>query len=209
MRALTFLVSFLVLVAVGFYALRGGAAHHVNLPTPASAADKAAAPAIAAAPIQKATAGHRPEPYRGPAFDPAKKYAAGTYTPRGFPADFRTRVKRDFADLATERLGHPLSEEQAKAAAAVQDAFWDQHGPTVDLFQDRKIPQPEFAERTHTDTIAFTTGMEKVFSDDDYQKLFDVPKGTDAFPLLYHSKDEQPGTAMAKREAGEPRMCRT
>jgi len=41
--------------------------------------------------------------------------------------------------------------------------------------------------------IAFATDMEKIFTDDEDKKVFDVPKGTDTFYVLAHSKEEQPG----------------
>jgi hypothetical protein len=198
MRKTTFVVSFAVLLAVGFYATRVGRSNASQVPRRAPLPAVAAAPSPAASAYPKAVAGRaRPPVYAGPAFDPAQKYPPGTYTPRGFAVDYRDRIKHDFAGFAETRLGHPLSAEQAAKVAAVQDAFWDQHGPNVDLFAERRISQPEFAERTHQDTILFTEGMEKAFSDEDYQKVFDIPKGTDAYPLLYHSKQEQPGMPVA------------
>lgn len=197
MRTLSLIVSFVLLVAAGVYALHARQSSASQLPKLAPVPAVAAAPSPSASAYPKAVAGRHPPPYAGPAFDPTKKYAPGTYTPRGFAADYRERVKRDFAGFAEARLGHALSADEAAKVAAVQDAFWDQHGPNVDLFADRRISQPEFAERTHQDTILFTEGMEKVFGDADYQKLFDIPKGTDAYPLLYHSKEEQPGMPVA------------
>jgi len=198
MRKLTFILSFAALFAVGVYALQvGHPPRAAVLPRRAPVAATAAVPAPSAGAYPKAVAGRRAPVYSGPAFDPAKKYAPGTYTPRGFAADYRDRIKADFAGFAQARLGHPLSAEQEKAVAAAQDAFWDQHGPNVDRFAYHQISQPQFAEATHEDTILFTQGMEKAFSDEDYQRVFDIPKGTDAFPLLYHSKEEQPGMPVA------------
>ncbi|HEX8950299.1 MAG TPA: hypothetical protein VF945_00570 [Polyangia bacterium] len=204
MRKLIFVVSFSILVAVGVYALRARDSSASRLPKPAPIAATATAPAPSAGAYPKAVAGRRAPVYSGPAFDPAKKYAPGTYTPRGFAADYRDRIKHDFAGFAEARLGHPMSPEQAQKVAAVQDAFWDQHGPNVDRFGYHQISQPEFAERTHQDTIQFTEGMEKVFSDEEYQKLFDIPKGADAYPLLYHSKEEQPGMPVANLPSPTP-----
>jgi hypothetical protein len=51
----------------------------------------------------------------------------------------------------------------------------------------------QFAERAHKSMIDFATGMEKIFTDDEYMKVFDVPKGTDTFYVLAHSQEEQPG----------------
>jgi hypothetical protein len=197
MRKLSVLVSLVVLVAVGVYALHASRTSASQRPTRAPIAATAPLPSPSAAAYPKAVAGRRAPAYAGPAFDPAKQYAPGTYTPQGFAADYRDRIKHDFAAFAESRLGRPLSPAEAAKAAAVQDAFWDQHGPNVDRFGEHQISQPEFAERTHQDTIQFTEGMEKVFGDADYQKVFDIPKGTDAFPLLYHSKEEQPGMPMA------------
>jgi hypothetical protein len=197
MRKLTVVVAFVVVVAVGFYAARVNRSTASTLPQPAPSAMVAAAPAPSPSTYPKAVNGRRVPAYAGLRFDPAKKYPPGTYTPEGFAADYRDRIKRDFGGFVEARLGHPMSPEQAAKVAAVQDAFWDQHGPNVDRFRDRTISRPEFAERTHQDTILFTEGMEKVFSDEEYQRIFDIPKGTDAYPLLYHSKEEQPGLRVA------------
>lgn len=135
----------------------------------------------------------KPKLYTGPAFDPLKKYPPGTYTPAGFAVDYRERVVREFSHFMSTRLGKELDEERAKQVAAVQNKFWDVHGPNADLLTEGKITQPEFAERSHRAMIEFATGMEKIFTDDEYQKVFDVPKGTDTFYVLAHSKEEQPG----------------
>jgi hypothetical protein len=135
-------------------------------------------------------------PMRASFSNRARRAEPGTYTPRGFAPDYRDRVKRDFSTLVEARLGHPLTPEQASLAAAVQDAFWDLHGPNVDLFREHQISQPELAERTHAAMIEFASGMERVFNSEDFEKVFDVPKGSDPYPLIFHSKEEQPGLAM-------------
>jgi hypothetical protein len=52
--------------------------------------------------------------------------------------------------------------------------------------------------------IAFATDMEKIFTDEEYQKVFDVPKGTDTFYVLAHSKEEQPGMRFAEQQRETP-----
>jgi hypothetical protein len=180
----------LVLIAVGFYAWRTTRVAHALAP-----------PAIAQAPadttpngfVPKAYTRTRPQLYNGPAFDPQKKYPPGTYTPSGFAVDYRERVVHEFSHFMSTRLGKELDEERAKQVAVVQNKFWDQHGPNVDLFDQGRISQPEFAERAHQTMIAFATDMEKIFTDEEYQKVFDVPKGTDTYYVLAHSQTEQPG----------------
>lgn len=140
-------------------------------------------------------------PYAGPAFDPHKEYPPGEYIPRGFARNFREQIKMDFGDVINSRLGKDFPAEKRKLAAAVQDAFWDEHGPNVDLFAEGKITQPEFAERTHLATTHYSEGMGKVFSDDEYLSLFDMPKDVDGFYQLYHSKDEQPGMRMKPEDS--------
>jgi hypothetical protein len=143
-----------------------------------------------------------PQLYNGPAFDPRKKYPPGTYTPAGFAVDYRQRVVREFGHFMSTRLGKELDEERAKQVAAVQNKFWDEHGPNVDLLAQGKITQPEFGERAHQAMIGFASDMEKIFTDDEYQKVFDVPKGTDTFYVLAHSKDEQPGMKFQPEKPG-------
>ena len=182
------ILAVLVLVAVGFYAWRSTrVAHAVAMPTqaPPDAAPNGFVP--------KPYTRTRPQMYTGPAFDPHKKYPPGTYTPAGFAVDYRQRVVHEFSHFMSTRLGKELDEERAKQVAAVQNKFWDDHGPNVDLLAQGRITQPEFAERAHQTMIAFATDMEKIFTDDEYQKIFDVPKGTDTFYVLAHSKEEQPG----------------
>jgi len=185
------ILAVLVLVAVGFYAWRSARTARASGPSLPHAAP----------PETATTTGFQPKPYQrtkpqlytGPAFDPQKKYAPGTYTPAGFAVDYRDRVVREFGHFMSTRLGKELDDERAKQVAAVQNKFWDEHGPNVDLLAEGKITQPEFAERAHKSMIDFATGMEKIFTDDEYMKVFDVPKGTDTFYVLAHSKQEQPG----------------
>jgi hypothetical protein len=184
------ILAMLVLVAVGFYAWRSSRTARASSPSTPQPA-----------PPETATNGFQPKPfvrtkaklYTGPAFDPQKKYPPGTYTPAGFAVDYRERVVHEFSHFMSTRLGRELDEEHAKQVAAVQNKFWDQHGPDVDLLAQGKITQPQFAERSHQTMIEFATDMEKIFTDDEYQKVFDVPKGTDTFYVLAHSKEEQPG----------------
>jgi len=184
------ILAVLVLIAAGYYAWRTARVAHAVAP-----------PTVSQAPADTAPNGFVPKPYvrtrpiaySGPAFDPKKKYPPGTYTPAGFAADYRERVVHEFSHFMSTRLGKELDEERAKQVAAVQNKFWDDHGPNVDLLAQGRITQPEFAERAHQTMIAFATDMEKIFTDDEYQKVFDVPKGTDTFYVLAHSKDEQPG----------------
>lgn len=184
------ILALLVLVAVGFYVWRSSRMARASGPSGVPQA----APATASNGFQpKPYVRTKPQPYMGPAFDPHKKYAPGTYTPAGFAVDYRERVVHEFSHFMSTRLGKELDDERAKQVAAVQNKFWDDHGPNVDLLAQGKITQPEFAERAHKSMIDFATGMEKIFTDDEYQKVFDVPKGTDTFYVLAHSKEEQPG----------------
>lgn len=195
MRKLILFAAMAAIVVCGFYAAQVGRA------AKARHGDGVAASPIAAAPV----ADERPAPpfvpYRGPAFKPEKQYPPGTYLPRGFAADFRERIVKDFNAAIDARLGDAATPEQRKAAAAVQNAFWDEHGPNVDLFRDGKISQPEFAERTHLATLHFAQGMAKIFDDPLYVKLFDVPKDVDPYYQLFHSNEEQPGLPMKEAVA--------
>lgn len=181
------LVAFVVIIAVGFYAWRSARIAHAIAPAPKPAAEASAA--FVPKPYQRT----RPQIYAGTPFVPEKKYPPGTYTPAGFAVDYRERVVHEFGHFMSTRLGKELDEERAKQVAAVQNRFWDSHGPDVDLFAQGKITQPEFAERSHQTMIAFASDMEKIFTDDEYQKVFDVPKGTDTYYVLAHSASEQPG----------------
>ena len=119
--------------------------------------------------------------------------APGQYVPRGFLPNFRAVIVHDFGAVIDARLGKDWSPEKRAAIAKIQNELWDEHGPNVDAFADHKISQPEFAERTH---MAFSHASEKyaqVLSDSEYEKLFDVPRGTDQFYVLFHSPQEQPG----------------
>jgi hypothetical protein len=113
--------------------------------------------------------------------------------PLGFAPDYLARIHRDFADFAGRRLGRGLSGDEAAGAAAAQDAFWAEHAPNVLLLQRGALRPEEFASRTRAATRHFAARLERVFSDGDHLTIFDVPKGTDWFPLLYHSPAEQPG----------------
>ena len=185
--------ALIIFIACGFYAWR--TTRDVK---PVSPPVTAVNPRDVQAKISlRSGSGRLPQvPYTGPAFDPHKEYPPGEYIPRGFAKSFREQIKVDFGDAIDFRLGKDFPSEKRKLAAAVQDAFWDEHGPNVDLFAEGKITQPEFAERTHLATTHFAEGMGKVFSDDEYLTLFDMPKDVDAFYQLYHSKDEQPGMRM-------------
>jgi hypothetical protein len=184
------IVALLVLVAVGYYAWRTAhVARAVAAVTPKQAPAETAPNGFVPKPMVRTP----PQLYNGPAFDPRKKYPPGTYTPAGFAVDYRQRVVREFGHFMSTRLGKELDEERAKQVAAVQNKFWDEHGPNVDLLAQGKITQPEFGERAHQAMIGFASDMEKIFTDDEYQKVFDVPKGTDTFYVLAHSQEEQPG----------------
>jgi hypothetical protein len=186
------LVAVVLLAAAGFYAWwashSGLTARMASTPKPAGE-EGASTSTFVPKPIQRS----RAPIYSGPKFDPAKTYPPGTYTPQGFAVDYRERVVREFSHFMSSRLGHELDEERAKQVAAVQNKFWDQHGPNTDLLRDGKITQQEFSDRSHQVMVSFATDMEKIFTDEEYQKVFDVPKGTDTFYALAHSKDEQPG----------------
>jgi hypothetical protein len=189
MRKVTFALAFVVLVASGLYAVRiGRAARH----------PKEVAPAPAAVPPPVAAAASRPLPpplpYHAP--EPGTRAAPGTYLPRGFSPEFRERIVKDFGEQIDHRLGASATAEQRTAAAAVQNAFWDVHGPNVDLFREHKISQPEFAERTHLAMIKFADGMANIFTDAQYVKMFDMPKGVDPYYAMFHSAEEQPGLPM-------------
>lgn len=190
------LVCVIVLIAAGLYAVRVKR----SIPPPTVVAAAPAAEPVTRAPRIKP----RPIPYTGSAFIPTQKYSPGTYIPAGFAANFRDHIKGDFADMITTRLGKPLSPAREAQVEAVQDAFWDDHGPDVDLFKEGKIGQPEFAERTHRSTLLFANGMSKIFDDADYQKLFDMPKDVDPFYQLYHSQEEQPGMPVGNNDAPTP-----
>lgn len=139
-----------------------------------------------------------------PPMDPKKKYKPGEYVPRGFSANYREQIIRDFGDAIDFRLGKDFPADKRKAMAQVQNDFWDEHGPDVDLFKEGKISQPEFAERTHLSTTRFMDGMAKQLTDDQYMKLFDLPKDVDAFYQLYHSPQEQPGMPFAQETPKAP-----
>ena len=128
----------------------------------------------------------------------------GSYTPKGFPSDFRNRIINDFGGLIDARLGKDFPDEKRKRAAEIQNQFWDEHGPTVDLFQDGRITQPEFAERTHLAMAHMEERFAQLFTDDEFQKVFDAPRGTDFYYGLFHSADEQPGMPVKPYENGSP-----
>jgi hypothetical protein len=113
--------------------------------------------------------------------------------PDGFAPDWLARIHRDFTDLARRRLGRALTPAETARAGGAQDAFWAEHAPNVIALQRGEISEEEFATRTRAATRHFAGEMERAFSDRDYQTIFDVEKGTDLFPLLFHSPDEQPG----------------
>jgi hypothetical protein len=196
------IVALLVLIAAGYYAWwasHTGPAQAAFLPKPAPAYEEHAPNGFVAKPLVRT----RPKLYMGPAFDPKKKYPPGTYTPAGFAEDYRERVVREFSHFTSTRLGRELDEERSKKVSAVQNKFWDEHGPNVDLLAQGKLTQQEFAERAHQAMIGFASGMESIFTDDEYQKVFDVPKGTDTFYVLAHSKDEQPGMKFVQEQPGQ------
>jgi hypothetical protein len=185
------IIAVLVLIAAGFYAWW---ASHTGPAAQAAAIGPRQAPAEPTSTfVPKLISKGRPQIYTGPKFDPVKKYPPGTYTPAGFAVDYRERVVREFGHFMSTRLGKELDEERMKQVAVVQNKFWDEHGPNVDLLAEDKITQKEFSDRVHKTSIAFDAEMEKIFSDEEYEKIFDIPKGTDTFYVLAHSKDEQPG----------------
>jgi hypothetical protein len=195
------IVAVLVLIAAGFYAwwvTRTAPGAQAAI-TPKQAPPEVAVNGFVPKPLVRT----RPKLYMGPAFDPQKKYPPGTYTPAGFAEDYRERVQREFSHFISSRLGKELDEERAKRVAAAQNKFWDEHGPNVDLLAQGKITQPEFSDRTHRINIAMDTELESIFTDDEYQKVFDVPKGTDTFYVMAHSKEEQPGMKFVPEKPGE------
>jgi hypothetical protein len=202
------LLALSTIIAVGFYAWWAARASHAARVTPGVAQGATQAPGSTSAPsfqpraIKKAP----PNPYTGPAFNPDKKYPPGTYTPAGFAADYRERIVREFGHFSSSRLGYELDEARAKKVADVQNKFWDEHGPDVDLFDRGRISQQEFSERAHQHMIAFASQMEPIFTDEEYQKVFDVPKGTDTFYVLAHSPTEQPGMRFQAENPGPPNL---
>jgi len=186
-------LAIVILIACGMYAWRTKRAFPSVSPTRNPSDVQVQLPAKSGMP---GSGRLKKVPYTGPAFDPNKKYPPGEYIPKSFAKNFREQIKMDFGDAIDFRLGKDFPVEKRKAASAVQDKFWDEHGPDVDLFAEGKISQPEFAERTHLATTHFMDGMGKIFSDAEYVKLFDLPKDVDAFYQLYHSADEQPGMPM-------------
>jgi hypothetical protein len=208
MRRLIKVAAVAVLLSVGFYAWRlsrdAQAPHGVASPTvsPLVGAGTVAENPKNIKPLTRLP----PNPYMGTPYRPEKKYPPGTYIPAGFDADFRQHVKMEFSHFAATRLGSDLDEKRMAQVAAVQDAFWDVHGPDSDLFMQGRISQPEFAERAHKNIIEMSTAMEKIFTDEEYLKIFDVPKSTDTFYVLAHSPDEQPGMRFKDDEMPAPNL---
>ncbi|MGZ3438705.1 MAG: hypothetical protein ACXVDD_04290, partial [Polyangia bacterium] len=188
------IVAVAVLLACGWYALRVKAAAPPLRP-PAVTQPQVDPPHKEMAVVNGRPAGMLPY-VPAPLFDPHKKHKPGEYVPRGFSANYREQIIKDFGESIDARLGKDFPADKRKAMADVQNAFWDDHGPDVDLFKDGKISQPEFAERTHLSTNRFMEGMAKQLTDEQYLKLFDLPKDVDAFYQLYHSPEEQPGMPM-------------
>jgi hypothetical protein len=203
-KLLPVIVCVVVLLVCGWYALRVKAA--VPPPQPVATPPQAAAdlhPHKSMAVVNGRPAGMLPY-VPAPLFDPHKKYKAGEYVPKGFSANYREQIIKDFGDSIDFRLGKDFPADKRKAMAEVQNAFWDDHGPDVDLFKDGKISQPEFAERTHLSTNRFMEGMAKQLTDEQYLKLFDLPKDVDAFYQLYHSAEEQPGMPLQQAQNQRP-----
>lgn len=130
--------------------------------------------------------------------------APGQYVPRGFPPNFRAMIVHDFGGVIDARLGKDWSPEKRAAIAKIQNELWDEHGPNVDAFADHKISQPEFAERTHNAFAHASDRYAQVLSDSEYEKLFDVPRGSDQFYLLFHSAKEQPGMPIDPYDDARP-----
>jgi hypothetical protein len=125
------------------------------------------------------------------------------FVPRGFRPDFREMIVSQFQDTINARLGQDFPVAKRIRIAEAQNAFWDENGPLVDAFQSGRMSQPEFAERTHMAMAHYADHLEKILSDDEYQKLLDSPKGVDPYYLLFHSPGEQPGMPM-QEAANEP-----
>jgi hypothetical protein len=187
-------IAFVVVVGlVGYYAWTIKRDAHAAQPTAAAARlAQHDAPGKPMAVVNGRPVGMLPY-VPAPAFDPHHRYKPGEYVPRGFSANFREQIVKDFGDAVDYKLGKDFPADKRKKMAEVQNAFWDEHGPDVDLFKDGKISQPEFAEKTHLSTMHFMNGMAEVLDDAQYLKLFDLPKDVDAFYQLYHSAQEQPG----------------
>lgn len=116
-----------------------------------------------------------------------------SYTPKGFAPNFREMIVHDLGQVIDVKLGKNFSLEKRQKIAEIQNEFWDEQGPNVDAFQSHQIGQPEFAEKTH---LAFIHSAEKyaqVLTPNEYEKLFDSPPGSDPYPMMFHSKNEQPG----------------
>jgi cell division septation protein DedD len=113
--------------------------------------------------------------------------------PRGFPPNFRHQIVADFDRLIDERLGAAVPAAKRAGAAAVQNQFWDEHGPDVDLLRDHAISQEQFAERTHRSMARLAESFGRLFTPAEYERLMGAPAGADPFPVLFHSREEQPG----------------
>ena len=197
-KLLPIIVCVAVLLVCGWYALRVRAAAPPPRPVPVVQPHEDP-PHREMAVVNGRPAGMLPY-VPAPLFDPHKKYPPGEYVPKGFSANYRQQIIKDFGDAIDFRLGKDFPADKRKAMAEVQNAFWDDHGPDVDMFKDGKISQPEFAERTHLSTTRFMEGMGKQLTDAEYLKLFDMPKDVDAFYQLYHSAAEQPGMPMQQAQ---------
>jgi hypothetical protein len=132
--------------------------------------------------------------------------AVRNYVPQGFDANFRQRIVADLGRDIDTKLGQGFPMARRVQIAEVQNQFWDVHGPDVDLLREGKIDQPEFALRTRNATAQYQEGMAAALSDEDYEKLFDFPKGADFFSILYHSPTEQPGMSMKDHQQAPPTM---
>jgi hypothetical protein len=162
-------------------------------PAPASESALAPGPTLGSAPVLSRTRTrafeHEHERER------EHEHERHDYVPRGFPADFRTRIVNDFRDHIDARLA-TLSYAQREELSVAQQEFWDEHGPDVDAFMDGTITRLEFADRTHVATTHLAERMAAALSDAEYLALFDVAKGEDLYVALFHSADEQPGLPM-------------
>lgn len=132
------------------------------------------------------------------------KAPPGTYVPAGFHPRFREMIVYDFSQTIDAKLGKDWPVEKRAAVAKIQNDLWDEHGPNVDLYHDKRISQPEYAERTHAAFLHYSEAFAKLLSDEEFEKLFDVPRGTDFYYVLFHSPSEQPGLPVNTQTTAVP-----
>lgn len=161
-------------------------------------------PMVLRAPVPRQLPGRAIPPWQLAAARPPLRYLPGTYVPRGFDPNFRDRIVAEFQYDIDRKLGRDFPAERRAEIARVQNEFWDQHGPNVDLLQDGKISQPEFAERTHMALIKESESFAGILSDAEFEKLFDFPKGVDFYSIMAHSSQEQAGMPFQPEKSSPP-----